>query len=364
MPEDNIVQPTVINPGQPMASPPEPAAPIGKRITITDGDAPAPTAAAVPAQPAPEPPKPSEAPIAPVMAAPISPEPTTSQPARPSNVQMTGAITSPPRPGDVPKFGELQPKIDAHPLFSGAKEPAPKRPRRGMRKLAWLIGFLLAVIIALYLLVDAGVVKGASHLPFHVFKQPVAATAPVITPSATSSTTADPYAGWKTYSSKYVTFNFKYPNDWAIKAGPNTDSASQEAIEIDSPVANGYYFALEFSRGKATEVYQNFLGSAPCESISGSSLSGKYGNQSLLLVAPGLRNQVTGLTVATTNDSSGCSLGLLDPSGLNGVNNITLSANLIAQGASSAVNQTLSLDTYQTNLQYQNILKVFESINR
>ena len=232
MPEDNIVQPTVITPGQ-TAPPPGPAA---KKIAITDGDAPAPAVRPVvpmpetpPAAPVPNPmPSPPAGPL-------LANRPPAPKPPAPGPVQMTGAITSPPRPGDVPKFGELQPKIDAHPLFSGAKEPAPKRPRRGLKKLAWLVGFLLAVVIVLYLLVDAGVIKGASHLPFHIFKQPVATTTPVITPATTN-----PYAGWKSDCDSQAKTCFYYPSTWTAKPslgneGIDISNASTVVDEIPAP---------------------------------------------------------------------------------------------------------------------------------
>ncbi len=123
-------------------------------------------------------------------------------------------------PENIPKFGELQPKVDEHPLFSGTKDPTPKK-KSLLRKTLWPVLALLLAGILLYLAVDSGLVKGYSHLPFHFFQAPVTATAPAITPAKTATTTTpittDPYAGWKTYTG--TSFNFKYPADWNAKAG-------------------------------------------------------------------------------------------------------------------------------------------------
>jgi len=148
---------------------------------------------------------------------------------------------------NIPKFGELQPKVDAHPLFSGQQEPPPKRSRRGLRKLSWGLGSLLALALVAYLLIDSGVVRGASHLPFHVFKQPVAVTAPVITPQkiTASTTSTDPYAGWKAYtSSNTLGLNAKYPSDWSVteKAASSQCSGAIETFFV--PPANELHSAL------------------------------------------------------------------------------------------------------------------------
>ena len=263
---DDIIQPTVITPGQPAASPPEPAAPMAKKIAITDGDAPTPAFAAVPAQPAPEPPRPPGVPTAPVAEATAPPDPIAARPAALSGVQMTGALTSPPRPGDVPKFGELQPKIDAHPLFSGAKEPAPKRPRRGMRRLMGLVGFLLAAAIALYLLIDAGVVRGASHLPFHIFKQPVATTTPTISSIANANTLQR-----TTYTNnKGDKFSILFYMNPVTKAVPNsTDNGIELTSAVSIPGKYPLIFFIESNSASDQTAqalynqYKNCFSSAP-----------------------------------------------------------------------------------------------------
>lgn len=145
---------------------------------------------------------------------------------------------------ELPKFGSLQPKIDEHPLFSGVKDPGLKSsPKKNLLKRAFApLAALLLVIIVGYLLIDSGVVKGASHLPLHIFKQPTVATAPVINPAITSSSTcvssgttqqcqlpaSSAYTGWKTYCSSVSKECFKYPSDWKV----GTDSSKPDLASI------------------------------------------------------------------------------------------------------------------------------------
>lgn len=157
----------------------------------------------------------------------------------------SGAVT-PALPGapavdfsNVPKFGELQPKIDAHPLFSGRKEHRVKI-RRLPRFVAPLVA-LLVIIAGLYLAVDAGFVRGYSHLPFHILKQKtVASSVPTISsqqPSAAAASSAplpaDPYAGWKTYSDSFV--SFKYPLTWSVS---NATEKGQGLVGLTGPSDN------------------------------------------------------------------------------------------------------------------------------
>jgi len=176
----------------------------------------------------------------------VEPEPVTPEIDHPAPDQTPipePEVTTPESmvtPAELPKFGALQPKIDEHPLFSGTKEPAVKEPRKkGMLKRTLMPLLCLFIVAAiLYLLIDAGVVRGASHLPFHIFKQPVAATSSAITqPQATAQSAAtptalDPYAGWKSYTLQYEKLSFLYPNSWKFS---NSTSADGDDISLTSP---------------------------------------------------------------------------------------------------------------------------------
>lgn len=161
-----------------------------------------------------------------VEAQPVQAEPPI-QPAQPPLDQITPPETTPPSEAvsdNIPHFGEMQPKVDAHPLFSGATEPPPAR-KGLLKKTLWPVMALVVAVTILYLVVDAGLIKGYSHLPFHFFKAPVSSTTPTIAPVAqttqtttpVASTTVDPYTGWKTYSKNG--YEFKYPSDWVLVDG-------------------------------------------------------------------------------------------------------------------------------------------------
>jgi hypothetical protein len=144
---------------------------------------------------------------------------------------------------NVPKFGELQPKVDAHPLFSGEKERKVKirRVPRFVKPLAVLI--VLAAVG--YLAIDAGAIRGASHLPYHVFKQDQTTdNTPLITQPQVSATTtpaatqetdeqsADPYADFKSYTLKYEKLSFKYPSAWTLK---DTSVGNADELTLSGP---------------------------------------------------------------------------------------------------------------------------------
>ncbi|HVX58395.1 MAG TPA: hypothetical protein VG964_01530, partial [Candidatus Saccharimonadales bacterium] len=290
MPDDrkvfDIARPTatatarpVIPSGPPAADPmvnvkpaPAPARSIPLKVAVEEEEETASAAVPVPATA-----EPSETPsTAPVVdqAAEVSlaeepkPEisniPVSEAPDEPPAVQAatatevsTGTIT-PALPGapeasfaSVPKFGELQSKIDAHPLFSGHKERRVKVRR--VPRFFWPLVLLLILLAVAYLAIDAGLVRGASHLPFHVFKQetPVAATQPITqvsqqpsttTPATTETpaTTPDPYAGWKSYTMKYEKLSFKYPAAWTLK-----DTSGAKSDQISLTAANGFELNIQ-----------------------------------------------------------------------------------------------------------------------
>jgi len=226
--QDNIG--TIITPSAPASMPPvpTPTPPTSTAIPIQVLDQstpsePAPmfSATAQPASPpepiappAPPTPEPIAPPVPPAPEPGSTPEPTTPPPEIP--IATLPVAPKEPLAPPAPEFGQLQPKIDAHPLFSGAKSPPPKGSS-GKTRWLWAGGSLLALIIIAYLAVDSGLVRGASHLPFHVFKQDVAVTAPSIpAPAKTTTTTTDPYAGWKTYTNDEYGFSFRYPTTWSL----------------------------------------------------------------------------------------------------------------------------------------------------
>ena len=242
----------VTTPGEPSAT---------RQPIITQNQPPTPNPTLAPATAAPKKINVADEPAAPVLPSMTGPTVITPSPAplveaalpsHPKPVEPPVQPTPPPADDmqNIPRFGELQPKIDSHPLFSGTPDSAPKKPRRWLRRLTWIFSTLLVLLIAAYLLIDSGVVRGASHLPFHIFKQPVAATTtPTITPVATN-----PYAGWKTYTDSGTSLSpgseisLKYPTDWQVNIG-DSKAYAWEVVQKSNPSAsiNARYIYLSSS---------------------------------------------------------------------------------------------------------------------
>lgn len=126
------------------------------------------------------------------------PIPTSEPPLQ----EMAADIPAP----EVPRFGTLHPKAAAHPLFSGSKEVVPKNRRWIKRTLAPILA-LLIVLAILYLAMDAGLVKGYSHLPFHFFKAPASTTNPAISPVNGTKATKEPASSsWSMFTSRDGSF--------------------------------------------------------------------------------------------------------------------------------------------------------------
>lgn len=70
-----------------------------------------------------------------------------------------------------PKFGALQSKIEAHPLFSGAKEKPAGKKRGTLGRVMWILSIIIVLMAIAYVVIDSGVVNTNINLPFHVFKQ-------------------------------------------------------------------------------------------------------------------------------------------------------------------------------------------------
>lgn len=93
---------------------------------------------------------------------------------------MPEELPPPEHEPKVPHFGELQAKIDAHPLFSGVSSPPPKRRSRLRQRVLWPLFSILLLLSVAYLAIDSGIVRTDIKMPFHVFRQPVSVTPPSI----------------------------------------------------------------------------------------------------------------------------------------------------------------------------------------
>lgn len=214
MPEDHkvfdISRPGVL-PQQPTAVPTSVAAPtVVHQIPVSVPGAPAQAAEAVTEAPTPE-----------ITSIPVSqaPPPVINESSTPE--QPAPSTVTPALPGAVgyPAFGELQAKVDAHPLFSGQTEGRVKVRRRFPRFALPAIGLIVFAALA-FLFVSSS--AGESYLPFHILKQS-SATQPVIAPvkvvtnpvvTTPVSLVPDSYNGWNTNCVKALKACIKTPPDW------------------------------------------------------------------------------------------------------------------------------------------------------
>ena len=74
-------------------------------------------------------------------------------------------------PAEPPKFGALQAKIEAHPLFSNSPQPNHKKKRSTLSTVFWIFAILLVIAALIYVAIDAGLINTNINLPFHVFQQ-------------------------------------------------------------------------------------------------------------------------------------------------------------------------------------------------
>lgn len=172
----------------------------------------------VPAEAMAEEPKPQITSI-PVSQAPAQPVAQTAPAIEPDAGRVAPALPGAP-PNNIPNFGDMQPKVDAHPLFSGqTQQPVKIRRRVSRRLMVYVSGLAVIAILALWFINSSA---GASYLPFHFLKakndlKPVATnvkinSAPVVTPKVSSSPSI--YNGWDTKCVNALKACIKVPSGW------------------------------------------------------------------------------------------------------------------------------------------------------
>lgn len=205
-----------------------PSAPVivqSKVIPISvigaEGPAPAPTAAAPLVI---DPPMQSIPPAVPAQATVAFPDPEP--------------IPAPPVPGPAANAAltsdALQSKINNHPLFSGTPDTPPIKNSKIKKILLWTFIVLLLAAVGGYLAVDYGLVRGASHLPFHIFKKATPMSQPVI---KTQTTPAFSYASWQNYSNTATGFMLKYPADWKFIPATKGTNPTDDTFKPTSATA-------------------------------------------------------------------------------------------------------------------------------
>lgn len=126
----------------------------------------------------------------------------------------------------------------------------PKRQHKGLKILILLI---LALLIAGYLAIDSGLIRGASHLPFHVFKQtPKATTSTPPAASSNTSTTPSLPDGFKEYKLAGTPITFAAPTTWGDPTSTTDPGFSMRGGTNQSD--GTYAYLVSFATNKDVQI--------------------------------------------------------------------------------------------------------------
>lgn len=213
-----------------------------------------------PVEPAPaaEPEPPAEPAESPAAEAPPSSEPDMS-----ASEPAAEAEASDPKP-EINTNGPVPPQVDNSPV---PEEPSPVpmahvealhfEPRRRGGRAKWLIIGLVALLVAAYLAIDAGLIASNVKLPFRILGQknpsPAASTAP---PASTKQNTPAPVSnlpsGFSRYTLNGTDISFAAPSTWGV---PN--SATEDGYSSRSSTAKPdgvYAYLVTFPDNKNVQI--------------------------------------------------------------------------------------------------------------
>lgn len=88
------------------------------------------------------------------------------------------------------------------------------------------------------------------------------------TSTTTATTATDPYAGWKTYTSKYEGLHFKYPSTWTM-VDQGSNQTMVEGADFEAP--GGNQFSLFFAIYTTAGFDQNKQSTKACSDVASSS---------------------------------------------------------------------------------------------
>ncbi|MFC1419379.1 hypothetical protein [Streptacidiphilus cavernicola] len=229
-------------------------------------------------------------------------------------------------------------------------------------------GFGLIAVLAV--VVVLGVIGGGGAYVYHQNHKTKPATKTSTTSKSDGSSStkpkpvADVYAGWGTYTSAKEGLSFRYPSGWITRADPCVNPATQavgECIKIDSPVRTGspYVFELGYYWNSGTNI-------GPSQVYETQPLTVKGSTSSLYLTAESAGNPnggVCDLNLVTQNYPIGkdSSVSSVVPSQKQQGVVFALSASM-RPSAGAQNTPCYSLSEYKTQPDYQDLLKVFESV--
>jgi hypothetical protein len=182
------------------------------------------------------------------------------------------AFSAPAAPTTTPPANDY-PGLPTDPEPEAAMPTPPTEPIEGLRmakpkRRKWpkLVGLVLILLIAAYLLIDAGYIRGASHLPFHIFKQNHYTALPASSTSSSSSnnaTTPAVPAGFKEYKLATTPIVFAAPIGWGDPTSTPEPGYSKRGGSNQSD--GTYAYLVNFATNKDIQIAvtsSNFLPAA------------------------------------------------------------------------------------------------------
>lgn len=200
-------------------------------------------------------------------------DPAAAQPAAALAPAEDPEPTMPDSVMDVPDApaGDI-PEIEPHETTAPADNDAPPQPihpahhieglhfaepNRSGRGLKYLIIGLAVLLIAVYLLIDSGLISAGINLPFHVFKQDKAATTAqsntgTQAPAASQTPASSLPDGFKLYSLADTTLTFAAPATWGEPSSV-TEQGYAKRGGANQP-SGTYAYLVSFATNKDVQV--------------------------------------------------------------------------------------------------------------
>ena len=178
-------------------------------------------------------------------------------------------------------------------------------------------------------------------------------TTKTTTPTTTTKPPANPYAGWKTYTTSDST-SFKYPTNWTL-------TTSSQYVLLNSPVDSSNNLTYQLSYGPTYNRSQVLKDTTVSSTPLNISLS-----KPLYMLTMDFNNSngkdIDGLYVSDTNSAKGSSINPTFIGFMPKNSTKTMAFEAILQPLHYQNNGGETLATYQNNPYYETVVKIFKSL--